>query len=121
MLRKERTANMYRSIDAVRLFLMAQKAMASLSKEPCTASMIAEKAMHDTYDVPPPYAWDGVSPHLLKFAKILMRASWHESFTTEPLPGEDALSHSMRLRLEKAALDVHIKEMDQYISKKFPA
>jgi hypothetical protein len=86
--------------------------------------MVAEKAMQDTYGVAPPYAEDGVFPQLLEFARILMRASfepWHESFMTEPLPGEDALSHSMRLKAEKAALDVHIKELNQYISEKFPA
>jgi hypothetical protein len=93
------------------------------SSEPSiTASMVAEKAMQDTYGVAPPYAEDGVFSHLLKFARILLRASfesWHESFMTEPLPGEDALSHSSRLRAEKADLDVHTKEMEKFISEKF--
>jgi hypothetical protein len=81
---------------------MIHEAVKLLSKEPSmTAKMVAEKAMQDTYGINPPYAEDGVFPHLKLFARLLMAEVFDvgdEETIHDPLPGEDVLSTATRLR-----------------------
>jgi hypothetical protein len=97
-----RGEDLYRTVDAVRLVMMVQKALDGLSKEPwVNAAMVAEKAMVDTFgNMLPPFANGGVYRHVRKFAEMLLLAKFepHHELFAEPLPGESAKDHADRLK-----------------------
>jgi hypothetical protein len=92
-----RGEDLYRTVDAVWLVMMVQKALDGLSKEPwVNAAMVAEKAMVDTFG----NADGGVYRHVRKFAEMLLLAKFepHHELFAEPLPGESAEDHADRLK-----------------------
>jgi hypothetical protein len=91
----------YSPEDAVRLTLMAWKALASLSKEPSfSINQVAEEAMRQTYGTEPPYDGDqGVFAHVWLFSSLVLAVACDpaDERLAGPLPGEDALFHAKRL------------------------